>query len=317
MLTRSTPAAPRFRLTALKACRISRAVILPVSECTLILLMVSLSCFAIREFGLAGFGGRFLASPLSSGVLRVSRQERGRANLGLQPGRLTFLMDSRAVLLLQSVFPFTRLAVRYSGSAAALNEEAAKAAFSSPPRRPAVSPEVYRRDLPTVGRCRASPVMVQDHFLQAATRTTMMVRDRHSARSIPRRGFGSPSTLLPGAVFGDHPGRNAVSRSLPAWPLRPNAFSGPPGGAKLAAYPADNCGVRAESSVRCGPAQVGFGLSYPPFIASPFLLVVYLVPSHCGSRTSAGASSFAAKVQVTRAPRAFGVVLSGGSVTAL
>ena len=44
--------------------------------------------------------------------------------------------------------------------------------------------------------------MVQDHFLQAATRTTVMVRDRHSARSIPRRGFGSPSTLPPGAVFG-------------------------------------------------------------------------------------------------------------------
>ena len=45
-------------------------------------------------------------------------------------------MDSRAVLLLLSVFPFTRLAVRYSGSAAALQEEAAKAAFSSPPHRP-------------------------------------------------------------------------------------------------------------------------------------------------------------------------------------
>ena len=61
MLTRSTPAAPRFRLTARKACRITREVILPVSEWTLILLMVSLSRVAIREFGLAGFGGCFLA----------------------------------------------------------------------------------------------------------------------------------------------------------------------------------------------------------------------------------------------------------------
>ena len=66
----------------------------------------------------------------------------------------------------------------------------------------AFSPVAYRRDLPTIGRWRASPVMVQDHFLQAAARITVMVRDRHSARSIPRRGFGSPSTLPPGAVFG-------------------------------------------------------------------------------------------------------------------
>jgi len=39
--------------------------------------------------------------------------------------------------------------------------------------------------------------MVQDHFLQAAACRTFMVRYRHSARPIPRRGFGSPSTLLP------------------------------------------------------------------------------------------------------------------------
>jgi hypothetical protein len=39
----------------------------------------------------------------------------------------------------------------------------------------------------------------------------------------------------------------------------------------------------------CGPAQVGFGGQfYPPFIASPFLLEVNLVPSHCGSRALKG-----------------------------
>jgi len=43
-----------------------------------------------------------------SEVPRFSRQERGRANFGLRPGRLTFLMDGRLVLLLLSVFPFTR-----------------------------------------------------------------------------------------------------------------------------------------------------------------------------------------------------------------
>ena len=36
-----------------------------------------------------------------------------------------------------------------------------------------------------------------------------------------------------------------------------------------------------------GPAQVRFS-SYPPLIASPFLLEVYLVPSHCGSRAPLG-----------------------------
>ena len=53
--------------------------------------------------------------------------------------------------------------------------------------------------------------------------------------------------------------------------------------------PADNCGVRAESSVR---ARTRTGrlwcVVYPPFISSPFLLVVYLVPSHCGSRALSG-----------------------------
>ena len=88
--------------------------------------------------------------------------------------------------------------------------------------------------------------MVQDHFLQAATRITVMVRDRHSARSIPGRGFGSPSALLPGAVFGA-PYRPKCR--LPKSPcLAPSsyAFSSPSGGAKLAAY---LCG-RLQSSSR-------------------------------------------------------------------
>lgn len=66
----------------------------------------------------------------------------------------------------------------------------------------ALSPVAYRRGLPTIGRWRASPVMVQDHFLQAAACITEVVRDRPSARSVPRRGFGSPSALHPGAVTG-------------------------------------------------------------------------------------------------------------------
>jgi hypothetical protein len=42
----------------------SWAVILPVSECTLIFFMSSLSRFAITKFSRMSFGGRFLAWPL-------------------------------------------------------------------------------------------------------------------------------------------------------------------------------------------------------------------------------------------------------------
>jgi hypothetical protein len=212
---------------------------------------VSLSCFAIREFGPAGFGGCFLASSLSSEVLRLSRQERGRANFGLQPGRLTFLMDSWAVLLLRSVFPFTRPWCATPGLLLPLKRRRLRR--PSPHHRVvrAFSPAAYRRGLPTIGRWRASPVMVQDHFLQAATCNTLMVRDRHSARSIPRRGFGSPSALPP---------RGGVWRTIPAEVPSPEVSL--PGPFVLAPSPdlpvvlswlhttADNCGVRAESSVR-------------------------------------------------------------------
>ncbi len=111
-------------------------------------------------------------------------------------------MDARIVLLLLSVFPFTHR--RCATPGLLLPFKRRRPRQPSPHHRvtPALSPVAYRRDLPTVGRRRASPVMVQDHFLQAAARITVMVRDRHSARSIPRRGFGSPSTLPPGAVFG-------------------------------------------------------------------------------------------------------------------
>lgn len=98
---------------------------------------------------------------------------------------LTFLMNSSVVLRLQSVSPFTSSRFRrrsYSGSAAALEEEAVKATFSSPPRRQTISPVAYTFDLPTAGRRRASPVITQDHLLQAAAGVTPVVHRRHSAR---------------------------------------------------------------------------------------------------------------------------------------
>jgi hypothetical protein len=111
-------------------------------------------------------------------------------------------MDSQAVLLLLSVFPFTHR--RCATPGLLLPFKRRRLRRPSPHRRVAhtLSPAAYRWDLPTVGRRRASPVMVQDRFLQAAACITVVVRSRPSAVSSPRRGFGSPSALHPGAVTG-------------------------------------------------------------------------------------------------------------------
>jgi hypothetical protein len=97
-----------------------------------------------------------------------------------------------------AVSPFTsRTSRSYSGSAAALNEEATKAAFSSPPRRRVVSPVAYRLDLPTVRRRRASPVMHQDRFLQAVACNTLK-GPRSAIRSADR---GTSKRALVSASF--------------------------------------------------------------------------------------------------------------------
>jgi hypothetical protein len=84
-------------------------------------------------------------------VPRVSRQERGRANFGLQPGRLTVLMDSRFVLRLLSVSPFTRPVLRRATPGLLLPSKRRRPRQPSPHRRVAhaLSPAAYRRDLPT------------------------------------------------------------------------------------------------------------------------------------------------------------------------
>jgi hypothetical protein len=164
---------------------------------------------------------------------------RARAVLeGISAERLTFLMNSSVVLRLQSVSPFTprRVAWGYSGSADTLKAEAAKAAFSSPPHCRAFSPVAYRLVLPTVGRRRASPVMTQDHFLQAAARLTRMVHPWQSARTEGGARIGAlVSASSRGGDWRTMQAENAVSRSHLAWPLRHAAFSGPPGGDALAA----------------------------------------------------------------------------------
>lgn len=135
--------------------------------------MTSLSRFAIAEFGRESFGGRFLA-PLSR-LPQVPRQEHGAGQFWASAEGLAFLMDSFTVLRHQSVSPFIPTDRDYSGSAAALDEEAAKAAFSSPSRSPPFHQWLMGGIYRTFGRRRASPVTSQDHFLQAAARITPLV----------------------------------------------------------------------------------------------------------------------------------------------
>ena len=132
MLTLSTPAAPRFRFTAWKACRMSLGVIRPVSECTLIFFMASLSRSVTTEFGRSSRWGMFLSG--LAAFHRFPGKGSGGPILGFSCGA-NFPHVLVVVLRLRSVSPFydapfpTR---RYSGSAATLKEEAAKATFSSP-----------------------------------------------------------------------------------------------------------------------------------------------------------------------------------------
>ena len=132
--------------------------------------------------------------------------------------------------------------------------------------------------------------MAWDHFLQAAARITQLVRSRQSAEpAVGREVRALVSASSKGGEWRTKQAENAISRSHLAWPLRHGLFSGPPGEAALAAYPCEGAGFEHDVLYGCGPAQVGFGDSiYPPFIASPFLLEVNSVPSHCGSRALKG-----------------------------
>jgi hypothetical protein len=108
--------------------------------------------------------------------------------------------------------------------------------------------------------------MVQDHFLQAAARITVMVRDRHSARSIPRRGFGSPSALPPRAVIG------APSRPKCRLPKSPCLAPSSTSLLRHSRWLVTGClpplkVAKFEQRVLYGrgPAQVGFGVLLSSF----------------------------------------------------
>lgn len=131
--------------------------------------------------------------------------------------------------------------------------------------------------------------MVQDCFLQAATRITRVVRKRHSAR--PLAGWKVRTSVSASSKGGEWRTKQAEVPS-PEVTL-PGPFVAPPSPdlpVALRWLHTSNETAEFEQGVLygCGSAQVGLGVVYPPLIAAPFLLKVDLVPSHCGSRTLLG-----------------------------
>ena len=171
---------------------------------------------------------------------RFSRQERGPADLVASAVTANYSLVVVVVLRLQSVSAFTTCHFQQAATPLLL--------LSSKKRRlrqpslhhrivGTISPVAYTFDLPTVGRRRTSPVMAQDHFSPGG--------DMHHPQWFSgsnRMPIGEkvvrfdPQCFLQGRCLAHHEGRNAVSRSLPAWLLRRRPFSGPPGGTTLAAY---------------------------------------------------------------------------------
>lgn len=212
-------------------------------------------------------------------------------------GGLTFLMDSSVVLRLRAVSPFTSGRFRHEATPVLLlplKKRPLRQRSLHRPRRRTISPVAYTFDLPTAGRRRASPVMTQDHSLQAAAGATPVVRRRHSARPATGGNQDFPSASSRGGDWRTTQAETAVSRSLPAWPLRDDPFFRTPRRNRPGCVPPLKV---AEFGQRVlnehGPAQVGLGVICPPFSPLPFVrgelpLRLDLVPSHCGSRTPLG-----------------------------
>ena len=133
--------------------------------------------------------------------------------------------------------------------------------------------------------------MAGDPFLQAAAGSTQVVRVRQSACPVAGRAVRPlVSAFIKRAVTGA-PTRPKVPSPGVALP---GLFDTPPSPVPpVASRWLRTSAIAAEFAQGvlhgCGPAQVGFGVAYPPFIASPFLPKVNLVPSHYGSRAPFGA----------------------------
>ncbi len=214
--------------------------------------MASLSRVAITKFGLAGFGGRFLASP------------RLRLSLGF-PARAR--ADQFWVLARGANFPHG-LADRSPSSVGfsfhfAWGREATPDLLLPLKRRRFRRPSPHRRiadpfRLWLIGSAYrpSDGGGLHRSWLGTIFSRRRQVAPRWSASGNPRvrsRGerFGLSSALhQKGGDWRTNSAESAVSRSHLAWPLRHAAFSGAPGGVALAAYLRNSCGVRARCSAR-------------------------------------------------------------------
>ena len=158
---------------------------------------------------------------------RFSRQERGPADLVASAVAANFPRVVVVVLRLQSVSAFTTCRFQHAATPLLLlpSKRRPSRRRSPHPNRivGTISPVAYTFDLPTIGRGRASPVMTQDHFLQAAAcitlsgspAITVLLPERRSSESTPSascRGGGwhtmkaempSPRVFLPGSFAAD------------------------------------------------------------------------------------------------------------------
>ena len=233
--------------------------------------------------------GAFLSVAADAVVPRLPGKSAGRP-WGVLAQGLTSLVISSVVLRLQLVFPFTSPCGEATPDLL-LPLKRRRFRQPSPHRRVAepFRPWLIGSCLPTVGRRRASPVMTQNHFLQAAAGFTRVVLIRQSASPDLERKFRIPVSAS--SRGGDWRTKQAEVPS-PEVTL-PGPYDMPPSpvlpvATRWLLTPAERAEFEQGVLYGCGSAQVGFRVNYPPFIASPFLLKAYLVPSHCGSRAPPG-----------------------------
>ena len=160
-------------------------------------------------------------------------------------------MDSSVVLRFRSVFPFIRRGRTTPGLL--LSSRSRLSRHRSAHRRVAgaISPMAYTLDLPTAGRRRASPVMSQDHFLQAATHIiTRVVHRRRSVLSAMGGCQGIPSASFKGGNWRTRQAAVPTPEvSLPG-PFTTMPSPVPPTAPPWLHTSAGDRGVRAESSER-------------------------------------------------------------------
>ena len=223
------------------------------------IVMVSLPRVVTTEFGRARSRGRFLA------VLGFPGKSTGRPFCGCSRGaNFPHGLVRRSSSSIG--FPFRPPPWRTTAGLL-LPSKSRPSRQRSAHRRiaGAISPVAYTLDLPTVGRRRASPVMSQNHFLQAAAHITRVVHRRRSVLSA-MGGLRASPALHSRAVTGapDRP-QCRLRKSLCLAPssrclLRCTRWHRPG-----CVPPLEIAEFEQRVLNRHGPAQVGFGIIHTSF----------------------------------------------------